>query len=364
MRRFSIRTVVRAVALFLFPPMPPAAPRIHAARTALLFSLMAVAWCGASRTESSRLGRSFRDADLILGSMRLEPAPREVPARVSPKPRPPTRYDGAPAWCEPAMPRPCAVDADCTPDAGGRTTRCVRPYWAKGDRKDERVCAAKWPTKRAREEMAERVRATARHLCPRRKDCDALADVLAAVGMRESTLRPWKAHRLNGDVRAARAVHARRTAELQRAGNCHAGDADRWGTLGLYGMNAALWIDEVDATAPPEILCRVPDATIAYVRRLQRAQRKIANGIDCDGDGKRERVQASWARLHDAASGGDLCGRSNGRSLRGVLRALKSDVNVDSPVAERQLGRPIPGELAERLAAIDALARESTAPPS
>ncbi len=259
------------------------------------------------------------------------------------------------------MPRPCASDAQCTPDAGGRQTRCVRPYWAKGDRRHERVCAARWPSRSERKDIADRIRATARRLCPRHKDCDDLAEVLVAVGLRESTLRPWKAHRLNGDVRAARVVVTRRRLELAGAGNGYLGDQDRWGTLGLYGMNAALWIDEVDTTAPPEVLCRIPDATVAYVRRMQRAARKIGGGIDCDGDGQRERVRPTWARLHDAASGGDLCGRSRARSLRRVLRSMGSDVDVDALVTARQLGRSIPLDLAERLATIDALA---AAPPA
>lgn len=304
-----------------------------------------------------RVGEAFRDADLIFGSMtvaapRRELAPEKITRRV------PSRYDGAAAWCEPAMPRPCLEHADCPPDAGGRTTRCVKPYWAKGERSRERVCASRWPTRDERHDVAERVRTVARGLCTRRKDCDALAEVLVAVALRESTLRPWKAHRLNGDVRAARAVRSRRQAALERAGNGYMGNADRWGTLGLYGMNAALWIDEVDVTAPPEVLCRIPDATVAYVRRMQRAARKIAGGLDCDRDGVRERVRPTWARLHDAASGGDLCGRSGARSLRRVLRSLGSDVDVDAPVGERELGQTIPVELDQRLSVIDALARD------
>ncbi len=338
----------------------------HATRATILFSLLAIAWCGVGLgfADQPRLSRAFRDADVEVRSLRITPPPAVTLPPPAMRPAAPDRYAGARAWCEPAMPRPCSTDDDCTPDAGGRTTRCVRPYWAKGDRKDERVCAAKWPTRRARDEIAARVRITARSLCPRRKDCDALADVLVAVALRESTLRPWKAHRLNGDVKAARTVRARRHADLGRAGNRYIDDVDRWGTLGLFGMNAALWIDEVDATAPPEVLCRIPDATVAYVRRMQRARRKIGNGIDCDGDGVRERVVASWARLHDAASGGDLCGRSRGKSLRGPLRWTDSVIDIDTPVAERQLGREIPEVLADRLAAIDVLALGLASPPT
>ena len=136
-----VSMIGRAVWLFLFPPMPPKAPRIHAARTIVFASLLAFAWCGAMLSEDlPHARRAFGDADLKLRSAKIEPLP--AVELDLPFPLPPAeldRYAGAQAWCEPAMPRPCRADPDCEVDAGGRATRCVRPYWAKGDRKDERV---------------------------------------------------------------------------------------------------------------------------------------------------------------------------------------------------------------------------------
>jgi len=162
--------------------------------------------------------------------------------------------------------------------------------------------------------------------------------------MRESTVRTWKRHRLDMDVRANREAWARNGPRY--ADNPHYPDRARWEHgLGLYGqISTRSW--NWDPMAPPEVLCRVVEGTETYLRIARRAWRKLRNGVDCDRDGVREWHGSSddgptWYDIHEAASRGKLCAKPRGFH-RFVQRARNVDLDPLRPVELVELGQPIP----------------------
>ena len=253
-------------------------------------------------------------------------------------------------WCEPTEVRSCETDDDCT-----STDRCIQPWWAhKGD-VNARRCVAKWPSLSERSWQRARLRTVVDLMCSRRDGCDPgrLHEFLSLVAVRESTWRPYKRHRLNADVVAARGARERRRRVYRE--NLHFGQSERWASaLGLYGQNPAIFVDAWHRSAPPEVLCREVESTAAYLERARRAVRGF----------RRRGLSPTLCDVHRAVSGGKLekCDGDEGSFAR---RAKSHGLDPDAPVDEASFGEPPPEEIGARLAWADAVrsAVEAKHPP-
>lgn len=297
-----------------------------------------------------------------------KPEPRALP-RKAPKPKQ-DPYAGWSSWCEPEVLELCNADRDCedVPHPSNKSLKCIRPWYADAS-SDYRVCSPGFSNRTEREHQRARIRELVRlqysgesEACENdkgwrcghsRRRGDRLAGLLRLVAQRETTMRTWKRHRLNGDVKANRNSFDD-TAEVY-AGNRHRRQRWRWEYgLGLYGANASFFVDEWSTQAPPEILCREVEATEAYLRAARRSWRKLKGGIDCDGDGVREwhgfGGSPTWYDIHHATSGGQLC-PGNGRG-KFEARAKRAGLDPYAPVSLAELGEPIPSEGQTRTALV------------
>lgn len=319
-------------------------------------------------SELQNLSASSESMTPVKG--KLSPTINSTPPEVADPAPAPGPYDGHKLWCDSAIPVPCKTAKDCSKveHPSGKTLKCVRPFYADPG-SDYRVCSPGWSTRDERDEQRSRIRkiVEARGRSPRTKE--NMIRFLSMVGMRETTLRRWKRHRLNDDIRsnkhswlrhATRYGHQYRVQKIRgvdkvvgvtmaKDGNPYYGDPDRWRTgVGLYGMNAAGFAFEWHQNAPPEVLCDDIIATEVYMRVARRALRKLRGGIDCDGDGSREwRGSGDGAPtlrdIHRAVSGGKLC--PGKREIGNVsARAVKSKVNLDMVVGPRDLLTPFEPE--------------------
>lgn len=264
------------------------------------------------------------------------------------------------------MLRSCTTNADCadlrTPT--GLQLSCARPYWAKDE--TTKVCATRWPTRRERQWREDRLREIASEICSGPKCSDeALGAFLSIVAIRESTLRPWKAHRLNGDVKANRAAWMFKAkkyghehvierekvngewrdvivgVKLTHTGNRNYADEKRWQGYGLFGQNSALFVYLWDPAAPPEVLCREVEAVATYTARARIAATKQRNlGI-----------APTWATVHAALAAGEV--RPSAATIeRFRKRARRTELDVDAPVTPDSFGRGLGEDVpARRLAA-------------
>lgn len=253
-------------------------------------------------------------------------------------------------WCESPEIRSCQSDDDCA-----STDRCVAPWWADKNQDDARQCVARWPTLAERSWQRDRLRTVVDLMCSRGEGCEParLHEFLSIVALRESTWRPYKRHRLDADVTAARGARERRRRVYGE--NLHFGQADRWASaLGLYGQNPAIFVDAWDRTAPPEVLCREVESTAAYLERARRAVRGF----------RRRGMQPTLCDVHHAVSGGRLekCQGQDGSFAR---RARKHGIDPDATVDESAFGEAPPEEIGARLAWADAVrsAVEAKHPP-
>jgi hypothetical protein len=280
-------------------------------------------------------------------------------------------YQGAERWCETPLAVYCKSDLDCknTSMPGSKPHRCVRPWWASaaGKRKaktlgDIKVCGAPWPTKRERDWRKARLGEIVAAICSG-PGCDPrdLSAFLGHVAARESSWRPWKAHRLGGDVRANESawtlrakryghahlvVRHRKSDEvvgvkLTETGNPYYGQQDRWQGWGYYGQNAALFTAVEDPMAPPEILCREIESTDAY---LARARSIVRKQIDLG-------ITPTWATVHYALGTGDLKPKSTSVA-KFSKKAKRFGIDGSARVTTRSFGRPLgPDVPSRRLAA-------------
>lgn len=254
------------------------------------------------------------------------------------------RRDERAGWCEPLDPPPCPADRRC-PDG----TECVTPWWASGD---VEVCSMPTPDKDGRRVQVERLGVFVDHVCQPADGCrpGQLLAYLRLLAVRESSLRPWKRHRLDPDLAANELAWSRHRAKF--AENPAAVDPDRWMTgLGLYAQIPALWLPRWDVDAPPEVLCGVVESTEVHLRAARDQVRKIGGGVDCDGDGEpdywgsaceeSEPCRPSW---YDASrtNSGSLCPGDEDHRRRFAERA--ADVGLDpwALVGSADLGEPIP----------------------
>jgi hypothetical protein len=325
-----------------------------------LLVVLVVALCSSSSSASSSRMRRFapafehatENASETLAAARYLASNRTRRDRAS-RPRShrgtrrgPDPYAGWQSWCESPTPVPCHGDEDCRelPSVAGRSQQCVRPWWATKGRSKERVCASPWPGRREQAWRRARIEEIAREICSKGSGaCDPsdLAAFLTLVATRESSLRPWKAHRLNGDVRANRSAWAKQADRYD--GSTHYDDRERWQGYGLFGQNSPLFVHHWDPAAPPEVLCREVEAVATYLTKARIALRKQAD----------LGVPTTWASVHAALAMGEV--RPKEASLdrfRKQARQQRSSLNVDARISERSLGRGLGRDvLARRLAA-------------
>ena len=266
------------------------------------------------------------------------------------------------SWCEPLDQPFCSDERGCSDGA-----RCVRPWWAEVST-TTKVCARQLPDRAERRWRAARLRVMVDRVCSRAHGCEpnALHAYLRVVALRESTWRPWKRHRLDPDLDAAQSAWTKHRDKF--TGNPAAANPDRWGSgVGLYGQIPALWLPRWDSMAPPETLCGEVEATEVHLRAARDQVRKIAAGVDCDGDGERDYFGSSlehgpsWYDVSRVNSG-SLCPGSTAHRDAFEGRARKAGLDPWGPVSVVSLGRAIPVEgqdetAAEIRAAMDAVAR-------
>jgi len=125
---------------------------------------------------------------------------------------------------------------------------------------------------------------------------DTFADVLVLVAQRESSLQPGLVHRLPADTQGSAAAW-RHTRGLYE-GNPFAGDARRWQTYGLFGMNSNYFTQVWDKAADPRVLCDAVVDVLVYQRAAQRVLAKMVRTGAC---------APTWANIHAAVSGGKMC---------------------------------------------------------
>jgi hypothetical protein len=221
---------------------------------------------------------------------------------------------------------------------------------------------------------------------PEYRKAEELTKFLWLIYKRETSARPWKRHRLNPDRAAnerAWVKHAKRYGWIvetecinPRQKKCRSKDrvitnsypdpnAEEHNPhydnrfrfqfgLGGLGQNTALWLATWDKMAPPEVLCLEPVQFETYLRNARSIVKKLENGIDCDGDLKKDYwdKEPTFVVVHRGASGGKLCPAKTLAKQRRqaeyeklfVARANKLGLDIESPVTVEMLGNPIPKE--------------------
>lgn len=275
-------------------------------------------------------------------------------------------YENVEQRCEAELSE-CQEDKDCKAvvHPSGKKLKCVKPYWGT-----QKVCSPGWSNRIERAWRKDRLAIIVEEL----SGPPELSKFLWTIYSRETTGRPWKRHRLNGDIRFAHsqwykqhrrygwAVAKNKKNELAWVKPCKElpqGEREdrsvtkcrftepspffkqrhRWEYgLGPYGQTAALWTATWDPQAPPEILCGEVEATETYLRGARRAWKKLRGGITCNG--QLYRPEPTWEDLHRAVSGGKLCpGKKGSPDFRRRARYWK--LNPDQRVTLKMLGQPM-----------------------
>lgn len=341
--------------------------------------------CGYAITaEAAGLPTTFADALLRLAQPQQPTAAlppvgrREHPSKGRRRPLrgadstlAPDGYQGAERWCEAPVAVPCRVDADCTkvsvPDS--RPHKCITPWWAdEAERKLKKaqkikVCAAPYPNRTEKKWRKQRLAAIVEQICVGTSCNEAdVTALLSIVAGRESSWRPWKAHRLNGDVEANRTAHLSRArrygheqivqtsskgkpipiaVKLTKDGNPYYGDVERWQGWGYYGQNSPLFVALWDDRAPPEILCREIEATETYLERARIAARKQAD----------MGIAPTYATVHYALGSGQLKPKPEALA-RFIAKAKRRGLDATKPVSASSFGKRLgPTVESRRLAA-------------
>ena len=125
----------------------------------------------------------------------------------------------------------------------------------------------------------------------------AFALYLIAVATRESSLRPGVIH--TRDAAASSAAYRHRRKAHRKAGNPFADQPELWLTYGLFGLNSNYYARALHPHADPRTLCstRVSVATYARAAAGVLHRLKPACGV----------TRPTWADVHRAIQGGDLC---------------------------------------------------------
>lgn len=221
-------------------------------------------------------------------------------------------------WCEPIEPTPCSPDVGaCSPAPDGTPRTCSR-LWYLSD-SIEYGCLLAFPTRAVQAWRSDRLRVIVDSICNVRDGCDpeALHDYLVTLAMRETSLRPYKVHRLSEDVAANKLAWSRYSDRY--AGNPAAGDARRWSVgRGYFGQNAAGWLWRWDVLAPPETLCGEVESVLVHLRAARERWDRLDAGVTCDGDehhGTSRSGEPSWYDVSLVNSGSEVCPATEGRPL-------------------------------------------------
>ena len=162
---------------------------------------------------------------------------------------------------------------------------------------------------------------------------DDLRRLMLLVAERESSLQAGVVHRLPQDVAAAGAAWAQARSYHEAADNPHAGDAERWQTYGLFGLNSAYYLRVWDPAADPRLLCDAAVSVLTYRRAAERLWRKLSRAACRKGQ------VVTWAVLHTAIARGKLCAEPSADFRR---RALRRGLDPDGRVTDADLGRDPP----------------------
>lgn len=167
---------------------------------------------------------------------------------------------------------------------------------------------------------------------------------LVIMGMRESTLRPAKRHRLGPDLAAA--IKAFERVLPLYADNPAVLQPDRWASgVGLYGQIPALLLHRWDELAPPETLCGVPEATLVHLRSARDRVRLLERGVTCDGETYHgsactgSSCGASWYDVSRVNAGSNPCPTAESRAQ--FERRAHGRLDLDQRVTTQMLGRDV-----------------------
>lgn len=279
--------------------------------------------------------------------------PTSVIPLATPEPSAPVNLPHE-SWCEPIEPRVCMTSADCPTAPDGTPMKCVPQWYAPvhPGMAVRNVCAVGYPTRSVREWREKRLRVLVDELCRVSDGCDpeALHDYLAVLILRESTWRPYKVHRLGGDL-AANARAWERYAKLYE-GNPAAREPERWSAgRGYFGANAAALLHVWDPLAIPETLCGEVESVIVHLRTARKRWHLLDGGVkDCEPDGLLHHGTShdgdpSWYDVSLANSGSEACPATEGHPLAVregfVKRAKARGLDAYATVTLEMLGRGI-----------------------
>lgn len=271
-----------------------------------------------------------------------------IPLTSPPSPPP----ISAAGWCEPIEPTPCSPDVprSCSPAPDGTPRTCSR-FWYLSE-SVEFGCMLAFPTKAVQRWRSDRLRVIVDAVCEPTDGCDpvALHSYLAVLVMRETTWRPYKVHRLSGDVDANKLAWSRHSDRY--AGNPAAGNPVRWSVgRGYFGQNAAGWLWRWDVLAPPETLCGEVEAVLVHLRAARERWHKLDRGVTgCEPDGLLHHGTShdgdpSWYDVSLVNSGSEACPATDGTPLavrEGFeQRARSRGLNPYATVTSAMLGRDV-----------------------
>ena len=139
----------------------------------------------------------------------------------------------------------------------------------------------------------------------------AFASYLLAVATRESSLRPGVIHTRDA-ASSARSYRHKRKAH-RAAGNPFADQPHLWLTYGLFGLNSNYYARALHPHADPRTLCSVRVSVATYARAAAGVLRRLkpACGI----------TRPTWADIHRAIQGGDLCPDGGHERIPGSIAA-------------------------------------------
>ena len=249
-------------------------------------------------------------------------------------------------WCETPITNntpACESDAECGQDRTGRKSYCVRPQASKAERGEWKICMPRMLRRSQQRKQRKNLRKIVDDICPVGCSSDKLEKFLAIPAIRESTWNHTTDHHLKRDLEANYKSYERARKRGRYRDNPHfQEDYLRWSRgYGWYGANASNFTYAWDPNAPPEILCRRPESTEAFLRKLRSVWVRMPQ-VEC-ADG--EPMQPTWANLHRIVwQLGRFCvdeDTSNFYRRRFAKRAEREGLDPDEVVTLEMLGRPV-----------------------
>ena len=142
---------------------------------------------------------------------------------------------------------------------------------------------------------------------------EAFSRYLIAVATRESSLRPGVIHVGDADAYTAAYKHKRRAHE--RAGNPFADRPELWLSYGLFGLNSNYYTRVLHPHADPRQLCSVRVSIATYALAAQGVLRRLPRACGIR--------RPTWADVHRAIQGGDLCPDGGRERIPGAIAAAR-----------------------------------------